>query len=76
MIKRYFVDVRVGCVAIRDRFHPDYDEDYQGLNPDLKDVVKFHDGEKDGGDWYVSNDAIKNIKELCEKMNNDNNSVK
>jgi hypothetical protein len=32
MTDRYFLDKRVGCAAVRDRQHPDYDETYPGLH--------------------------------------------
>ena len=38
---RYFVDERSGCVAVRDRKHPEYDPEYPGLHPDMPDVVLF-----------------------------------
>lgn len=36
---RYFLDIRGGCAAVRDRQHPGYDEDYPGLHRVMLDVV-------------------------------------
>ena len=38
-IVRYFVDDRVGCVAVVDRLESD--SNYPGLHPDTKGVMKF-----------------------------------
>jgi hypothetical protein len=43
---RFFVDERNGCIAIRDRRHPDFDAEHQGLDADLPDVVAFKMGEQ------------------------------
>jgi hypothetical protein len=36
---RYFVDERIGCIAVRDRAKTD--PEYPGLHPDTEGVVKF-----------------------------------
>lgn len=38
-MNRYFVDERVGCIAVRDRLKTD--PEYQGLHPDTEGVVRF-----------------------------------
>lgn len=39
MADRFFIDERAGIIAVRDREHPDFDPDRQGLHPDFGDVV-------------------------------------
>ena len=39
--KRFFVDIRGGCGAIRDSQHPYYDKSYNGLHNDTPDVVEY-----------------------------------
>lgn len=43
MADRYFIDERVGCIAVRDRENTDLE--YQGLHSDTQGVVKFWGGE-------------------------------
>ncbi len=58
-IYRFFLDVRAGCAAVRDRLSPDYNPDYQGksfgefikdeeekftgVRPDSSDLIKITD---------------------------------
>ncbi len=44
MSERYFIDERVGCIAVRDR--NDTDPDYQGLHPDTDGVIQFWGAEQ------------------------------
>ena len=39
---RYFVDKRVGCMAVRDR--TETDPDYNGLHPDTEGVIRYWAG--------------------------------
>ena len=39
MTERYFIDERVGCIAVRDREKTD--PEYQGLHADTPGVVEF-----------------------------------
>ncbi len=64
MKDRYFVDVRVGCAAVRDRQHPDYDESYPGLHWYTKDVIAYKHGMS-----VVSEEDVKELEELCDKLN-------
>ena len=41
VMPRYFVDIRGGCGAVRDKWHKSYDEDYPGLHSDTPDVVEY-----------------------------------
>lgn len=69
--KRYFVDVRVGCVAIRDRQHPTYNPEYHGLSSELEDVVEYVEGKREF-DLFVSDDAeVERLYKRCEQLNND-----
>ncbi len=38
---RYILDERVGCAAVIDTKHPDYDPEYPGLHSDTKGVVLY-----------------------------------
>jgi len=42
LLNRYFVDQRVGCIAIRDSFKTD--PDYQGLHSDSIGVIHYRHG--------------------------------
>lgn len=68
---RYFVDIRSGCGAVRDRQHPDYNESYPGLHSDTPDVVLYKHGLKNTefGGWEMSEEDIKELEELCDKLN-------
>lgn len=68
--QRYFVDIRSGCGAVRDREHEDFDETYQGLHHDTCDVVEYKHGYTDNGIWMMSEDDIKYLNDLCENLNN------
>lgn len=70
MKDRYFVDVRVGCAAIRDREHPDYDESYPGLHWDTPDVIVYKWGLNiPGSGWSVTEEDVKELEDLCDKLN-------
>ncbi len=66
---RYFLDVRNGCGAIRDRYHKDYDESYPGLHSDTPDIVIYKHGFKENGSWNVSEEDINYLKEKLEELN-------
>lgn len=80
---RYFVDVRTGCAAIRDREHPLYDKDNQGLNDEMPDVVKFVMGSASGTTgncntswvWQISSSRVDELEEECKTLNDENNKV-
>lgn len=44
MRDRFFIDERVGCIAVIDRQHPDYDPKRQGLEERMGGVVWYEDG--------------------------------
>jgi len=65
---RYFVDSRIGCVAIRDRTKTD--PDYQGLHEDTQGVVWYRHGicmSKNG--WEVGPDIERLAHLECNEMN-------
>lgn len=65
---RYFIDERVGCIAVRDKENPDYDEDYQGLHPETIDVLWFSSGEFTNGEWNITDDDRRKAKEYMNKL--------
>jgi hypothetical protein len=70
MKDRYFLDIRIGCAAVRDRQHTDYDVSYPGLHGDTPDVVLYKHGLKaSGAGWIVSDEDIKELHDLCDKLN-------
>lgn len=67
---RYFVDIRGGCGAVRDRHHPKYDPTYQGLHSDTSDVVEYRHGFKnDRQEWGMSLKDVADLRTLCDKIN-------
>lgn len=77
-MKRYFVDERGGCVAVRDRSNTD--PEYQGLHEDTGGVVKYWHGEQEKrvcescghvswGGWKVSEEFIEEANRLCDQLN-------
>ena len=77
---RYFVDLRSGCVAVRDRKDPNYDPDYRGLHADTPDVVQYWGGKpethkcslcgherRDG--WSLPVEASDAARLLCHSLN-------
>jgi len=69
VMPRFFVDERVGCIAIRDTQHPEFDVEYQGLDCELPDVVKFEIGTLINNEWVVSEEIIENFKSECASLN-------
>ncbi len=74
---RYFVDERVGCIAVRDRERTD--PEYPGLHFDTKGVVQYWSGvyeemqrglsgDVDGG-WIVPEILRVEAHRLCNKLN-------
>ena len=68
---RYFVDIRVGCGAVIDRQHPDYDESYPGLHNDTGGLVLYRHGYWVDGtnSWNMREEDITELNELCDKLN-------
>ncbi len=68
---RYFVDIRGGCGAVRDKWHESYDEDYPGLHSDTLDVVKYKHGYTTNGVWNMKQEDVDDLNQLCERLNNE-----
>ena len=70
-IPRFFVDIRVGCAAVRDREHPYYSIGYSGLFRDTADVVEYRQGFKnpDTGRWEIKEEDIRFLTEYCASLN-------
>lgn len=68
---RYFLDIRCGCAAVRDRLHPEYSESYPGLHRDTPDVVLYKHGleNNDNGGWDMREEDIQELQDLCDKLN-------
>jgi hypothetical protein len=69
VMPRFFLDERVGCIAIRDSHHPDFDVEHQGLDSELPDVVEFQMGKLVNNEWVVSEDVTNSFKEKCRLLN-------
>lgn len=72
---RYFLDIRVGCGAVRDKLHEFYEEDYPGLHSETPDVVEYKAGHFINGVWEMREEDIKYLKDLCEKLNNKDKNI-
>ena len=82
ILPRYFIDERVGCLAVMDRTAVDPDGRH-GLDPDISGVVKFWQGEtvklpdcplcnhSRGGQWSIPESIKKEAKELCDQLNSE-----
>ncbi len=73
VIPRYFVDIRGGCGAVRDKWHKSYDEDYHGLHSDTSDVVEYKHGYIANNQWNMTQEDVYYLNNLCERLNNENN---
>jgi hypothetical protein len=69
VMPRFFVDKRVGCIAIRDSHHPDFDIEHQGLDSELLCVVKFEMGKLVNNEWIVSDETIEQFNSECASLN-------
>lgn len=69
VMPRFFVDERVGCIAIRDTHHSEYDVEHQGLDAELPDVVKFQMGTLVNNEWVVSDEITEQFKTECASLN-------
>lgn len=66
---RYFVDIRSGCGAVRDRKHENYNERYPGLHHDTSDVVEYKHGFQGKGTWNMLQEDIDYLNNLCNRLN-------
>ncbi len=67
-LKRYFLDVRTGIVAIRDRQHPSYDIDAPGLHPYYEDIVTHINGTYKDSEWTLPD--YSHLEKMCDYLNN------
>lgn len=65
---RFFIDERVGCIAVRDKKHPSYDPDYQGLHNDTADVIFYAHGNKNEKGWYVDERFKRKAQQVLEHL--------
>jgi hypothetical protein len=75
---RYYVDERVGAIAVRDRYLDNPDD--KGLWRESQGVIAFWAGryipdrcptcnQPHGGHWSISDEDIASAKLLCETLN-------
>lgn len=69
VMPRFFLDERLGCIAIRDSHHPDFDIEHQGLDSELPDVVEFEMGKLVNNEWVVSEDVTNSFKDKFRFLN-------
>lgn len=77
--ERFFVDQRVGIIAVRDRTKTD--PDYQGLHRDTEGVVWSASGElrdgpqcptckrSHGKEWFLPDAVIEEASRRCKELN-------
>lgn len=65
---RFFIDRRVGCIAVRDKKHPQYDHSYQGLHNDTADVIFYAHGSKNDEGWYVDERFVRKAQQVLEHL--------
>jgi hypothetical protein len=77
-MKRYFIDERGGCIAVRDR--NETDPEYQGLHHDTRGVVWYAHGTRENvvcptcnhsysGAWVVAQSDRDEAQRVCDAMN-------
>lgn len=69
--ERYFLDLRSGCAAVRDRQHKRYDPDYEGLHQETVDVVEFRMGfiNNEKRSWDMKAEDVEYLTNLCNELN-------
>lgn len=76
---RYIVDKRIGCCAVVDTQHPDYDPEYPGLGSEGNGVVKFWLGNMvvipgEGNTWALPEWCVTEAEALADALNKDGNN--
>lgn len=80
MPKRYYIDERVGCMAVRDRECDAPSVEEPGLWPETTGVVRFFSGvqrqktcptcgHKSAGGWTIEESDRAHAEELCDSLN-------
>lgn len=64
---RFFVDSRVGCIAVRDRDKTD--PEYQGLHHNTEGVVWYEHGEQRGNQWVLKVGAYERAVVTASTLN-------
>lgn len=67
--ERFFVDQRVGNIAVRDREHPQYNSSYPGLHQDTPDVIFYAHGSWSKSGWSLSDFSVQKAHSICERLN-------
>ena len=65
---RFFIDERVGCIAVRDRKHPEHNPDYQGLHNDTADVIFYAHGSRNAEGWFVDERWRRKAEEVLKHL--------
>lgn len=65
--QRYYVDLRLGCVAVMDR--EKVDPDNKGFHGDTDGVVKYWHGRLDRCQWTLDNETVRLAHDLCDALN-------
>ncbi len=66
---RFYIDERAGCIAVRDREHPYFNPEYQGLHQSNADVIFYAHGFQKEGVWNIHPYDIQKAKNVCEHLN-------
>lgn len=78
--EKYFIDERVGCMAIRDREYTN--PTYPGLHPDTKGVVRYYQGVKINitcpqcghhllDKWVIPTEVREEAVAYCKRLNDE-----
>jgi hypothetical protein len=68
VVDRFYVDERVGCLAVRDRNKDD--EWSPGLHQDMDGVMAYWSGQYDGeGGWRILDWQREKAETLCNELN-------
>ena len=65
---RFFIDERVGCIAVRDKKHPQYDPDYPGLHNDTPDVIFYAHGSRNEDGWFIYDRFVRKAKQVLDHL--------
>lgn len=63
----YIVDVRVGCIAV---YLKSREGDTNGCHKDDDRNVFYKEGLFKNGEWFISEQDIKEAEKICDKLNN------
>jgi len=68
MENRYQLDIRKGCAAVRDTWHPSYRRT-ESLHEDLEDVIEYRCGKTSGSEWTMQEEDLEYLRNLCDRIN-------